>query len=82
MKKDRTKGKANAKTQGGGTLERFTGVKARNRNENAFARANGLHESAETAVSCRGSRPARKYTRSRGEEDGDAHMYPCGKAVE
>ena len=36
------------------------GVDSRSRNENVFARPNGLPENAETALSCRGPRPARK----------------------
>ena len=34
-------------------------VKRKNRNENVFARPNGLRENAETAISCRGPGPAR-----------------------
>ena len=47
----------------------------RNRNENVFARANGLRENAETAISCMGPGPARKkrYASSREEEE-TAHM--------
>ena len=56
-------------------------VKRRNRNENVFARPNGLRENAATAISCRGPGPARRkrYTSSREEED--AQMCPCGNAV-
>ena len=35
-------------------------IKRRNRNENVFARPNGLREYPETAISCRGPGPARK----------------------
>ena len=83
-RKDRNTGKASAKKQGerGGTLKRFTGVKRRNRNENVFARPNGLRENAETAISWRGPGPARKkrYANSREEEE-LAQMCPCGKPV-
>ena len=42
-------------------FEIYGGVKRRiNRNENVFARPNGLRENAETAISCRGPGPARK----------------------
>ena len=41
-------------------LRDLRGFKRRNRNENVFARPNGLRENAETAISCRGPRPARK----------------------
>ena len=56
------KRKASAKKQGerGGTLRDLRGVKRRNRNENVFARPNGLRENAETAISCRGPGPAGK----------------------
>ena len=58
----RNKGKASAKKQGeiGGTLRDLRGVKKRNNNINVFERPNGLHENAETAMSCRGPGPARK----------------------
>ena len=61
-RKDRNKGKAGAMKQGerGGTLRDLRGVKRRNRNENVFARPNGLRENTETAISCRGPGPARK----------------------
>ena len=71
-RKDRNKGKASAKKQGerGGTLERHTAVKRRNRNENVFTRPNGLRENAESAMSCRGPGRATKkkqvYQWSRG----------------
>ena len=82
---DVIKGKASAKKQGegGGTLRDRRRVKRRNRNENVFARPNGLRDNAEAAISCRGPGPARKkrYTSSRGEEE-YAQMCPCGKAVE
>ena len=60
------------------------GVKRRSRDENVFARPNGLRENAETAMSCRGPGPARKKrsTSSRGEEEEGAQVCPCGKAVE
>ena len=80
---DRNKEKASAKKQGGrgGTFRDIGGVKRRNRNENVFARPNGLRENAETAISCRRPGPARKrYTSSR-EEEGDAQMGLCGNAV-
>ena len=35
-------------------------VKRRHRNENVFARPNGLRENAETAISCRRSGPAER----------------------
>ena len=56
------KGKASAKKQGerGGTLRDLRGAKRRNRNENVFARPNGLRENAETAISFRGPGLARK----------------------
>ena len=41
-------------------LEFYGGFKRRNRDENVFARSNGLRENAETAISCRGPGPARK----------------------
>ena len=51
-KEKRNKGKASAKKQGerGGTLGDLRGVKRRNRNENVFARPNGLRQNAETAI--------------------------------
>ena len=60
------------------------GVKRRNRNENVFARPIGIRENVETAVSGRGPGPARKKrcTSSRGKDEDDAYMCPCGKAVE
>ena len=59
--KDRNKGKASAKKHGEGGGTRYSReVKRRNRNENVFARPNGLRENAETAISCRGPGPARK----------------------
>ena len=60
--KDRKKGNASAKKQGerGGTLRDLRGAKRRNRNENVFARPNGLRENAETAISFRGPGLARK----------------------
>ena len=56
------KGKASAKKRGeiGDTVRDIRGIKRRDRNENVFARANGLRENAETAISCRGPGPARK----------------------
>ena len=39
------------------------GIEGRMRNENVFARPNGLCENAETAISCRGAGPARKKKR-------------------
>ena len=72
-RKDRNKGKASAKTHGerGGTLRDIRRVRRRHRNENVFARPNGLHENAETSTSCRGPGPTRKkrYTSSREEEE-------------
>ena len=61
-RKDRNKGKASAKKQGerGGTLRDLLGVTRRNKNENVFARPNGLRENAETSISGRGLGPARK----------------------
>ena len=41
-------------------LKDLRGGKRRNRNENVFARPNGLRENAETAISRRGPEPARK----------------------
>ena len=59
------------------------GFKRRNRNENVFARPNGLRENAETAISCRGPGPARKNRRNNSrEEEEDAQMCPYGKSVE
>ena len=84
--KDRNKGKASAKKQGerGVTLRDLRGVGRRNKNENVFARPNGLREKNETAISCRGPGLARKkkYASSREEEEEIAQMCPCGKAVE
>ena len=61
-RKDRNKGKASAQKhgEGGGTLRDLRGVKRRNRNENVFVRPSGLHEDAETAISCWGPEHARK----------------------
>ena len=78
-RKDRHKRTASTKKQGegGGTLRDLRGVQRRDRNENVFARPNGLSENVETAISCRGPGPARKkkiYTSSREEED--AQMCP------
>ena len=72
--KDRNKEKASAKKQGerGGTLRDSRGVTRRNRNENVFARPNGLRENAETAISCRGRGPARKNK--------EEHQYSRGGA--
>ena len=49
-RKDRSKGKASVNKQGerGGTLADRRGAKVSDRNENVFARPNGLRESAET----------------------------------
>ena len=62
------------------------GVERRDRNENVFARANGLRDNAETAIACRGPGPARKKKKrcisSREEEEVDAHRCPCGIAIE
>ena len=57
--KDRNRGKASAKKQGegGGTLRDLREVKRKYRNDNGFARPNGLHD-AETAISCKGPGPA------------------------
>ena len=44
-------------------LRDLRGVKRRNRNENVFARPDGLRANAETAISCRGHGPARKKER-------------------
>ena len=54
-RKDRKKGKAGAKKQGGigKTLGGIRGVERRNRNENVFARGPMDFENAETATSCR-----------------------------
>ena len=60
-RKDRTKGKVNAKRReksekqiyGGG------GVRRKNMKDSVFE-PNGLRENAETAISCRGPGPARK----------------------
>ena len=63
-------------------LRDIPGVERRYWNENVAARPNGLREKAETAISCRGPGPTRKrYTSSR-EEDVDAHVCPCGTAIE
>ena len=61
-RRDRKMGKASAKKQGeiGGARRDVRGVELRDRNENVFARPNGLRENAETALSCGGSGPARK----------------------
>ena len=75
-RKGRNKGKVSAKKQGerGGTLRDLREVKRRNRNENVFARPNGLRENAETAISCGGPGPAKekRYTSSGEEEEEDA----------
>ena len=47
-------------TERGRLLKYIWGVKRRHRNENVFARSNGLRENAETAISCRGPGPVRK----------------------
>ena len=82
-KKIQKQGRASAEKQGetGGTLTTFTG---RNRNENVFARPNGLRENAETATSFGGPEPGTKmrYTSNRGEEEEYAQISPCGKTVE
>ena len=57
------------------------------RNEDVLAWPNGFHESAETAISCRGPGPAStekevcQYQYSREEEEGDAQMCSRGEAV-
>ena len=63
-----------------GGLREDTGMKR-------FARPNGLREIAETAISCRGSRPTRKKKKIYqvvGREDVDTHGYmcPCGATIE
>ena len=66
-----------------GTLGDIRAVMRRDRNENVFARPNGLRENAETAISCRGPGPARKNRRNNSrEEEEDAQMCPYGKPVE
>ena len=57
-RKDRREGKSSAKTRG--EIRDIRGVKRSDRNENVFARPNGLRENAEIAVSCRGPGPARR----------------------
>ena len=61
-RKDRNMERPSTKKQRerGGTLRDLREVKRRNRNENVFARPNGLRETAETSISCRGPGPARK----------------------
>ena len=57
------------------------GVKRRNRNENVFARPNGLRENDETAISCVGPGPARKkkaahqLSRGRGRRRTDVPLW-------
>ena len=65
-------------------LKRFTGVKRRDRNENVFARPNGLRENAETAILAGDlDLPERtRYTSGREEEGKDALMCPCSRAIE
>ena len=59
--KDRRKGKASAKKgERGEPLGDIRGVEGRYWNENVSARPNGLHEKAETAITCRGPGPTRK----------------------
>ena len=63
-------------------LQTYGGLR-KDRNENIFARPNGLRENAETAISCRGPGPARKNRRNNSrEEEEDAQMCPYGKSVE
>ena len=65
-------------------LQTYGGLR-KDRNENIFARPNGLCENAETAISCRGPGPAGKNTEvyhSWGGEEEDVQMCPCGKAIE
>ena len=79
----------NAKNQGGvgeilGEIRRF---EPGGRNEKVLARSNGPRENAETVISCRGPEPARKkkelrHTGSREEQEEDAQLWPCGKAIE
>ena len=63
----------------------FWGRLTGERNENVFAQTSGLRESAETAISGRGLQTEEKGTRTRTsswEEEEDAQMCSCGKAVE
>ena len=57
---NKAKASAKKRSEGGGILGDLREVKRRNKNENVFVRPNGLHENPETAISCRGSGPARK----------------------
>ena len=60
-RKDRNKGKASAKKHGEGGGTRYSReVKRRNRNENVFARPNGLRENPEAVILWGGPGPARK----------------------
>ena len=64
-------------------IETRTRIALRNKVKEEAARPNGLPENAETAISCGGPGPARKKSNtSSREEDEDAQMCPCGKAVE
>ena len=80
-RKDATKGKASAKTQGegGGTLRDIRGDMGSDRNRNVFARPNGLREIAETVMSCSGSGPARRkkevYQYVVGRRENEMHWY-------
>ena len=62
------------------------GVARGDRNENVFARANGLRENAETAISCVRdldlSERRKGYTSSLEGEEVDAQVSPCGNAIE
>ena len=85
-RKDRKKGKASAKKQGGigETRRDVRGIEGSNRNENVFVRPNALRETLkllfrhgeldlpERRKRCTGSR----------EEEIDTQMCPCGEAIE
>lgn len=59
----------------------------RDRNENVFARLNGLREDAEIAISRKGPGPARKKERGvpvvgMGRKKMRRFLCPCGKAID
>ena len=59
-------------------------IRGVSRNENVFARPNGLRENTGTAISGSEPGPAKKkrYTSSREEEEEeDAQMCPCGTGI-
>ena len=59
-------------------------VKPKDRNKNVFARPYGLRENGRITISCRGLglKRRKRGTSSREEEEAEAQMCPCGKAIE